>query len=90
MQALGIVALAGEEAPRCVQLFGAAAHLYPNLTIIQSPHEREEAEVALNKARLALDEKVFQAAWAEGQALTRDAAFELAVHPAPVGDALSD
>jgi tetratricopeptide (TPR) repeat protein len=75
----GQLALRQESAERAVRLFGAAEVLRAAIQRARPPVERAEFEDAMTAARAALDEEAYAAAWAEGQAMTRDQAVRFAL-----------
>jgi tetratricopeptide (TPR) repeat protein len=79
LEALTAVAVAQDEPVLAARLFGAVesfreAFLYP-----LPPPERDEHDRAVAAARAALGEEAFAAAWAEGRAMTLEAAVRFAL-----------
>ena len=62
-----------------VRLFGAAAALREAIGAVFSRDERDECERTIAAAREALGEEAFEAAWAEGRAMTMEEAIAYAL-----------
>jgi predicted ATPase len=75
LEGLASVAIAREQAPRAVRLLGAASRLRETMGAPVAPAALRGHEEAIGRARLALGEAAFAAAWAEGRAQTRDQAI---------------
>jgi predicted ATPase len=75
LEALASVAIAREQAPCAVRLLGAASRLRETMGAPVAPAALTRHEQAIGRARLALGEAAFAAAWAEGRAQTRDQAI---------------
>ncbi len=79
MDGLAMLAAAqGEPAP-AVRLAGASAAMRRAGYWYPTPEEQERSDRALSGSRQALGEAAAAAVWADGQALTLDEAFDLAV-----------
>jgi hypothetical protein len=78
LQALGILACATGEAQKAGVIFGALDGWCGWLKNVTSPAERAEYEQALEAARTELGSLVFESAWAQGAAMTREQTMELA------------
>jgi DNA-binding NarL/FixJ family response regulator len=80
---------AQQHLPRAAQLFGAAAALRTRIgfPVVQSDRSHYDRHVSALRAALGLE--AFAAAWAAGQAMTPDAAIEVALHPLVDTDAAS-
>jgi DNA-binding CsgD family transcriptional regulator len=78
-------ALAGaqEQAERSARLWGAAETLRERIGIVFSPFERSYFEPYISAAQGRLDEASWDAAWAEGRALTLEQAVEYALETRP-------
>ena len=79
INALGVLANSQHQVRRAAILFGAQDALCDWLKNTLSMAERNEYEQALASARVALGEKAFTAAWAEGQAMTLEQAVAYAL-----------
>ncbi|HEU0291692.1 MAG TPA: tetratricopeptide repeat protein [Anaerolineales bacterium] len=62
-----------------VRLLGATAAFYDQIRFLMSPIEREQHERNLEAVRAALSSEVFEAGWAEGQAMTLEQAIAYAL-----------
>jgi predicted ATPase/DNA-binding CsgD family transcriptional regulator len=78
---LAAVAAARGEAERAARLWGAAEVLHETLDTHPWPADRREYDRTLPLARAALDAPSFTAAWAEGRAITPEAAITEATTP---------
>ncbi len=76
----GIARVQGKPA-RATRLFGAAEALREAIGVRVSPSNRALSEPDLLAVRAALGQQAFAAAWAEGQALSLEAAIEEALAP---------
>jgi non-specific serine/threonine protein kinase len=79
LEALGGVALGRGDATRAARLFGGAAILAGLHTVESEPQTQRMRERTLAAIRRTLGESAFAAAWAEGRALSLDAAVALAL-----------
>ena len=87
---LGAALVAGHEEERGAQLFAAAAALRDELEFtFDDDHEQRECEAAAAAAKAALGEEAFAAAWARGEAMTREEIVAFCTEP-PAGGAMSD
>jgi tetratricopeptide (TPR) repeat protein len=68
---------------RAARLFGAAEALRESIGEAMPPVERAGYEGSLTAVRAALGEERFAAAWAEGQALSREQAIQYALEERP-------
>jgi hypothetical protein len=75
LEGLASVAIAREQAPCAVRLLGAASRLRETMGAPLAPAALTGHEQALGRARVALGEAAFAAAWAEGRAQSRDEAI---------------
>ena len=74
------VALGENDVPRGTMLWAASCSLRENIGLTLSPREQADLDASMAKARVALgDGAAWEAAWAEGAALSLDAAIELAL-----------
>ena len=71
------------DAGRAARLFGAAHALRESVGIPLRPIARPEYERDVAAVRTRLDEASWQAAWAEGQAMTLEQAIAYALEGAP-------
>jgi predicted ATPase/DNA-binding SARP family transcriptional activator/DNA-binding CsgD family transcriptional regulator len=80
---LGLAGVAGEQArpERAARLWGAAEALRENIGMDLSPFDRTHSryEERLASARSVMDEESWEAAWAEGRAMSPEAAIEHAL-----------
>jgi predicted ATPase/transcriptional regulator with XRE-family HTH domain len=76
---LGILACAQGYAEKAARLFGAVSDRYSAFEGLLSSRERRDYEQGLTTARQSLGEAAFQAAWANGQAMTREQAVAYAL-----------
>ena len=72
IQSLGIIAAIMGLYRRAAVIFGGLENLCPWLENFSAPIERSEYEQALQTARAMLHDEDFKAAWAEGQAMSRE------------------
>jgi hypothetical protein len=82
----GFLAVARGQAARGVTLLAACARSEGPLGTVHMPAVRAEAPGFLERARQALGEAAYGAAWAEGQAMTLDEAVAYALEEAPDAD----
>jgi non-specific serine/threonine protein kinase len=75
LEGLASVAIAREQAPCAVRLLGAASRLRETMGAPVAPAALTVHGQALGRARAALGEAAFAAAWAEGRAQSRDEAI---------------
>jgi hypothetical protein len=75
----GILAVAQGEYARGVRLIAVQPAITGFIGTTNTPDVRIEGEAALARARAALGEEAFAAAWAEGQALTLEEAVAYAL-----------
>jgi tetratricopeptide (TPR) repeat protein len=66
-------------AERAARLFGAAEAWHERLDMVMYPIDRQPYERAVRAARSALDPAAFEAAWAEGRALSLEEVVEYAL-----------
>jgi len=78
LESFAFVAKAQAQLERAARLLGAAASLREKINIPMSSPERVEYDRELAGLRAGLDEQTFATLWAEGRALTMDAAIEYA------------
>jgi tetratricopeptide (TPR) repeat protein len=83
LEALAAVAVAQAQPERAARLFGATAGLCDAMGAPLPPVTRAERDRSVAAARTALDEEGFAAAWAEGRAMTLDAAVTFALEEVP-------
>ncbi|HET7090040.1 MAG TPA: tetratricopeptide repeat protein [Anaerolineae bacterium] len=76
---LGMAAVMQGNSVRSARLFGAAEALRENIGYHTSPGQRALYEHFVTAARAQLDEATFEAAWAEGRAMTLEQAIEYAL-----------
>ena len=80
LEALGEVAIALDQPERGARLLGAAETLRQDLGVfLVSPYDRVNHERSVAALHEALDEKAFEAAWAEGRAMTLEDAISYAL-----------
>jgi predicted ATPase/DNA-binding XRE family transcriptional regulator len=79
LEGLASVALVQRASVRAVRLYGAAARLRETTNTPRPTAYRTAYDNAVATARRALGEQAFAAAWAEGRALSLDAAIALAL-----------
>jgi predicted ATPase/class 3 adenylate cyclase len=81
LMGVAAIALAGGDARDAATLLGVFAAMYERIGVTFSPEDKEELDAAIAQARDALGNDAFDAAWAEGGALSVDQAvdFSLAV-----------
>jgi hypothetical protein len=77
LETLAVLSSALKAMPQAVRWFGAIADWETRFAGIYCPRERSEHQAALEKARQALGEEAFSAAWTEGQALSLEQAVAL-------------
>jgi hypothetical protein len=80
LRGLAALATVRRQPERAARLFGAAEALRERIRIVLPPVERPEYEQYVADARAQMDDQVFTAAWAEGQALSLDEAVQYALH----------
>ena len=68
-----------EQAKRAAILFGAAEALREDIHVVLLPIEKIEVDKNIAVARTQLDETTFNAAWAEGRAMTMEQAIAYAL-----------
>jgi predicted ATPase/DNA-binding SARP family transcriptional activator len=78
-QKLAVLAEARGQAETAVRLFGAAEALRETVGASASPEEKAASELALTRAREALGEAPFRAAWESGRALSLEEAVSYGV-----------
>lgn len=78
IDALGYLATVAKFPERAARLFGAAELLREQLQTPMPPVYRDDYEKYLPLARAQLDDTAFNAAWAEGRAMTFDQAIDFA------------
>lgn len=78
LEALASVAADQESYDEAVRLFGAAAALRDAVGLVRWPASQGDWEKTLARLRAALGDAAFEAAWAEGQALSIDDAVAYA------------
>ena len=82
---MGLAVVAAVEAPvRAVRLCGAAERLVERAGVVLWPTRPRLDNAALDTARAALGTDAFDAAWAEGRAMTREQAVAYALAGEPV------
>jgi predicted ATPase len=74
LECLAMIAGAQGHAQRAARLFGAAESLRESIGTPPTPEEQIENEQVMPTIRAQLDEAAFNAAWAEGRALTMEQA----------------
>ena len=74
-----ILANAANDFRRAARLFGVASKLREEAGTVPTRADQLESEQAVGMTRSRLDPATFEAAWAEGQALTLDQAISFAV-----------
>jgi predicted ATPase/DNA-binding SARP family transcriptional activator len=79
LEGLAAVAVAEAQSERAVRLFGAAEGLREAIGAPLPPADRAEHNRSVAAARTALGEEAFAAAWAEGRALSLEAAISYAL-----------
>ncbi len=79
LDALAVVAAGQRRFQRATRLFGAGEKLYELIRFQLSPYERDLHDHALAAARADMGEAGFEAAFAEGRAMTLDRAVEYAL-----------
>jgi len=79
LESFGFTAIAAGDGPRAARLLGAAEALRTQASEAMSPRERIEYDAEVAHLRGLLDATTFDAALAEGRAMTTDAAVALAV-----------
>ena len=77
--ALGEVALGQGQLVRAAQMFGAAAFLRETIGASLVPADQQDADRHTASVRAALGKEAFQAAWAEGRAMTWQQTAEYAL-----------
>jgi len=81
LESFGFIARAQAKVERAARLLGAAARLREQIGSPMSPLERVVYERELASLRANLPEPGFSSLWAEGQAMSLEAAVEYAVEP---------
>jgi predicted ATPase/class 3 adenylate cyclase len=79
LEGFAVLAVRDGDYTRAVRLAGAASVLRQRVTAGQPPAWRDDFQRRFEPARVALDKDVYDAAWAEGQAMTLDDAVRLAL-----------
>jgi predicted ATPase/DNA-binding SARP family transcriptional activator len=79
LEALAAIAVEQAEPTRAARLFGAAESFREAFRYPLPPPERAEHDRSVAAARAALGEEAFAAAWAEGRAMTLEAAIRYAL-----------
>lgn len=74
LEALAEVAAGLESYAEAARVLGAAKHVRNELRLVAWNHQREEVEALLARVREALGAEAFEAAYAEGEALSLDGA----------------
>lgn len=78
MEEIAIVVCAEGQLDGAARLFGVASTLRDTLQTPMAPDDRADYERSVAIARVELNEPTFTAAWAQGEAMTMDEAFEYA------------
>ena len=78
------VIVAGQDAARAARYCGAADALFERAGVAIWPTRRRHYDAALDTVRAALGTEAFDAAWAEGRAMTREQAVAYALAGEPV------
>jgi tetratricopeptide (TPR) repeat protein len=81
LEAFAKLAGAVHQPQRAARLFGAASAMRERLGVPIPPVERADYEAALAQARAQIDPPAFDAAWAEGAAMSEEQAVALALAP---------
>jgi hypothetical protein len=76
---LGICEIAAGAYPRGVTLLAAASNAEGPIGTVHMPDVRVEAPLHLDRARVALGERAFDSAWADGKAMPLDEALTYAL-----------
>jgi predicted ATPase/class 3 adenylate cyclase len=84
LECLATIAKVREQGPRAARLFGAAEALRDRINIPMTPLERREYEDELANLRAGMDHDAFDAAWAEGRAMSMEQAISYALEKAPL------
>jgi predicted ATPase/DNA-binding CsgD family transcriptional regulator len=79
LECVALIAESTGHPDTCVNLLGAATAIRGELMPLQPPVDREDVAAALKRARLALGNSAYEAAWITGRASSRDRAIDLAV-----------
>ena len=79
LRGIATIALAGGDARDAATLLGVFAAFVERIGAILSPEDKEELDAAIAQAREALGNEAFDAAWAEGGALSVDQAVDLSL-----------
>jgi hypothetical protein len=79
LECFAFIAKVQEEAERAARLLGAAEALRERINIPMTPSEQPEYERELNDLRTNMEEATFAKAWADGQAMTMEAAIGFAL-----------
>jgi predicted ATPase/class 3 adenylate cyclase len=82
LECLAFVAIAQDDGPRAARLLGAAEALREVALATMLPIELEEYALEMDRLRAGLDAASLATAWAEGRALTPDAAVAFAIEAA--------
>jgi tetratricopeptide (TPR) repeat protein len=82
---LGSVATIQGLAQRAARLFGAMEAMHEAMGVVLSPVDRADYERAVVVARAQIDESMWAAAWAEGQAMSLDQVIAYALATADPG-----
>ena len=83
LESVAAVQSAREGHGRAARLLGAAARLREDAPAPLSPAERAITDAALASVRFALGDEAFEAAWAEGRAMTLEQAVAYALDEEP-------
>ncbi len=76
---LGSVAAARGQSERAARLFGASDALFAAIQATMYPSDKSEYDRSVAAARIQIGEAAFNAAWAEGRAMTLEQAIQLAL-----------
>jgi predicted ATPase/class 3 adenylate cyclase len=79
LECFAFIAIAEEELPRTLKLFGAAEALREKAHSPMTDHERIEYDQAVARVRALLNESEFNSLWAEGRTLPMEQAIEYAL-----------
>src|SRR5258708_3940632 len=88
LESFGFVARAQNQLSRAARLLGAAASLRDKIKIPMSSQERVEYDRELAGLRAGLEDHTFDELWAEGRALTMEAAIQYAISNEPAASGL--
>jgi anthranilate/para-aminobenzoate synthase component II len=80
LECIAFLAKVHEEPERALHLLGAAEILREKIKIQMQPPEREEYESEVADLRASVTEQEFTRLWAQGRALTREQAIQLALN----------